>query len=55
LVGLIFAVLALLLVATVSGPVRQDFSIIAIAVFIAALTVDALIGDAIRAGIGLRR
>jgi hypothetical protein len=35
--------------------VRQDFSIIAIGVFIAALTVDALIGDAVRAGIGLRR
>jgi hypothetical protein len=44
-----------LLVATVSGPVRQDFSLIAIGVFIAALIVDALIGDAVRAGIGLRR
>ncbi len=55
ILGLIFAFVALALVATVSGPVRQDFSIIAIGVFVAGLTVDALIGDAVRAGIGLRR
>lgn len=54
-IGFIFAFVALALVATVSGPVRSDFSIIAIGVFLAALVVDALIGDAVRAGIGLRR
>jgi hypothetical protein len=54
-VGLIFAIVALSLVASVSGPVRRDFSIIAIGVFLGGLTVDALIGDAVRAGIGLRR
>ena len=55
LVGFIFAFGALALVATVSGSERRDFTINAIAVFLGALTVDALIGDTIRAGIGLRR
>jgi hypothetical protein len=52
-VGLVFAVLALALVATVAD--ARDFSAVAIAVFLAALGVDALIGDAIRAGIGIHR
>ncbi|HET9030949.1 MAG TPA: hypothetical protein VFN49_12320 [Candidatus Aquilonibacter sp.] len=55
LIGAVFALVALFLVATVSGPVSRDFSIIAIPVFLAGLTVDALIGDRVRAGIGLRR
>ena len=55
LVGLLFALVALFLVATVSGPQRGDFSLLAIGVFLAGLTVDALIGDSIRAAISIRR
>ncbi len=52
-IGLIFALLALTLVATVAP--RPEFSAVAIAVFLAALGVDALIGDGFRAGIGIRK
>lgn len=54
-IGTVFAAFALLLVATVTGPVRRDFSSISIGVFLAGLTVDALIGERVRAGIGLQR
>jgi hypothetical protein len=54
-IGLVFALAALVLIATVSGEVRRDFSIISIGVFLGGLTVDALIGDSVRTGIGLRR
>ena len=51
-VGAVFASIALVLVTTVAE--RGQFSLVAIAVFLGGLGVDALIGDGIRAGIGIR-
>lgn len=53
LTGLLFALIALVLVATVTAA-ANDFSVIAVAVFLAGLGVETLIGDEVRAGIGLR-
>lgn len=55
-VGLIFASLALVLVATTIAYGTADlFSIFSIGTFLAGLTVDALIGDAVRRIMGIKR
>ena len=53
LVGAIFAALALVLVAQLPLDGSRTFGILATLVFLGGLTVDALVGDEIRAGIGL--
>ncbi|MDQ2865375.1 MAG: hypothetical protein M3R51_04060 [Candidatus Eremiobacteraeota bacterium] len=54
IVGAIFAFLALLLTATALTPDMGDtFSAFAIAVFLAGLSIDALLGESVRSAIGI--
>lgn len=53
IVGVVFAVLALALVLSLPLDGERSFALLATVVFLTGLTVDALVGDLVRAGIGL--
>jgi hypothetical protein len=50
LLGILFAALAIVVLTRLHYTSARDFSLITIATFLTGLVVDALIGDAVRAG-----